>query len=197
MEHKYETAVFAGWCFWCIDSAMRWIEWVIEVKSWFSGWDEKHPSYREVCGWYTGHREAVQVIYDPDGVSYLYLVSLFWRQIDPTDNEGQFADRWDHYRTAIFYTNEYQREIAEASRVYIESLDQFDEDIATEILEFTSFYEAEDYHQDYWNKESCHYQMYKRWSGRAGYIEWVWWDDEFSLISREDYERIQEKYTKV
>ena len=195
MNKQLKEAYFAGGCFWCIEGVMNSIPWVVEAISWFAGGTEKNPGYMEVCRWETGHREAVKVVYDPDEVDYLYLVSTFWRQIDPTDNEGQFADRGDHYRTALFYIDEYQKQIAQASKDFIEQSNMFDEPVATDILEYTTFYPAEDYHQNYSQKESCHYTMYKKWSGRAWYIEQTWWEEDYSMIWEEDYKKIQEQFS--
>ena len=194
--NKLKKAYFAWWCFWCIEWAFRLLDWVVEAVSWYAWWEEENPSYKEVSWGYTGHKEAVEVVYDPEIIDYINILSTFWRQIDPTDKWWQFADRWDHYTTAIYYTDEYQRKIAEASRRYLENSGKFDEKIVTDILPFTTFYKAEDYHQNYSDKQTCHYNAYKKWSWRTWYIEKTWWYDESSLISEEDYNRINNEIDK-
>ncbi|OJF18362.1 MAG: methionine sulfoxide reductase, partial [Bacillaceae bacterium G1] len=137
----------------------------------------ENPTYEEVCSGTTGHYEAVQITYDPSVISYGQLLDIFWRQIDPTDPGGQFHDRGDSYRTAIFYHNEEQRRLAEASKRALEASGKFDKPIVTAILPAGPFYPAEDYHQDYYKKNPVHYTAYKKGSGRADFIKKHWGEE--------------------
>lgn len=149
------------------------IEGVNDVIAGYAGGEKKDPSYEEVSSGKTGHYEAVQITFDPEKVSYKKLVDVFWRQIDPEDEAGQFADKGSQYRTAIFYHDESQKKIAEASKKELEKTGKFAV-IATEIKPFTSFYPAEEYHQDYHKKNPLKYKAYKKLSGREGYIKKMW-----------------------
>lgn len=173
-DEKYETAIFGGGCFWCMEPPFEQIEGVIDVKAGYSGGKEKDPTYEQVSSGRTSHLECVQVIYDPEKVSYRELLEVFWHQIDPTDGGGQFADRGNHYTTAIFYHNDEQKEIAEQSRDALDGSKKFDSPVVTRILPATLFYPAEEYHQDYYLKNVLHYSAYKKGSGRADFIENVW-----------------------
>lgn len=169
--NNLETAYFAWGCFWCIESIMDGQTWVSEAISWYAWWTEKNPSYNEVSSWKTWYREAVKVLFDPKIISYKELVETFFRQIDPTDEWWQFADRWFHYTTAIYFTNEEQKNIVEDIIKKLDISWEFDKKIVTKIENFTTFYEAEEYHQNYAEKQSLRYKSYKIWSGRAWYIE--------------------------
>lgn len=142
----------------------------------FAGGKEKDPLYIEVVSGNTGHREAVQVTYDPDIISYEQLLAIFWRQIDPTDAGGQFADRGFQYSTAIFYHTQDQRQLARESHKKLDASDKFEDPIVTEIEAYTTFYPADQYHQDYYLKNPLRYKFYKAGSGRTGYIERTWKD---------------------
>jgi peptide methionine sulfoxide reductase msrA/msrB len=133
-----------------------------------------NPTYEQVCSGSTGHTEAVQVIYDPDKVNYNELLGIFWRHVDPTDAGGQFLDRGSQYRTAIFHHNDEQKRLAEASKQEIAASGRFDKAIVTEIVKLDKFYEAEDYHQDYYKKSAMHYQRYRQGSGRDQFLKKVW-----------------------
>lgn len=169
-----QVATFAGGCFWCMEAPYEIIDGVGDVLAGYTGGHVQDPTYMDVLGGNTGHFEAVQIPYDPDKVSYEQLLDLFWRQINPTDAGGQFADRGSQYRTAIFYHNEEQKALAEQAKLELDNSGKFDEPVATLILPATEFYPAEDYHQDYYKKNSSHYESYKRGSGRAGYLERTW-----------------------
>ena len=169
-----EKATFAGGCFWCIEDAFRKLEGVVEAISGYTGGKTENPSYEDVCSGTTGHYEAVQIAFDPEKISYEQLLDWFWKQIDPTDLDGQFADRGMQYRTAIFYHNEEQKNIAENSKRKLEESGKFDKPIATKILKAGKFYKAEKYHQDYSDKNPEHYKAYKEGSGRACYIKNTW-----------------------
>lgn len=170
------TAVFAGGCFWCLESDLEKVDGVLEVISGYTGGHAENPSYEEVSSGRTGHVEAVQVIYDPGKVSYETLLEIFWRHIDPTDAEGQFVDRGSQYRTAIFYGNEAQKEAAEASRRKLQESGRFSKPIVTEILPLGKFYVAEEYHQDYYRKSPVRYHFYRASSGRDAFLKSVWQD---------------------
>ena len=169
-----EIATLAGGCFWCIEAAYEGgREGVYEAISGFSGGTEA-ADYKQVTQGNTGHKEAVQVLYDPKVLSYEDLLTIFWQQIDPTDDEGQFADRGDHYRTAIFYHNDEQKQLAESSKQALIDSEKFEDPIVTEILPFTGFFPAEENHQDFAQKRSGYYRAYKYGSGRGGFIDRVW-----------------------
>jgi len=170
----YEVATFAGGCFWCMEAAFEATDGVAESISGYSGGTEVNPTYEAVSRGRTGHLEAVQVYYDSDVVSYDELLQVFWRNIDPTDEGGQFVDRGSQYETAVFYHDDNQRVLAEASKTELEASDRFDDPIVTQILEFTTFYEAEEYHQDYYKKRVLNYELYSRASGREDFIEEHW-----------------------
>ncbi len=169
-----ETAVFGGGCFWCMEPPFEQLDGVVEVVAGYTGGTEEDAVYEKVSAGGTGHYESVRVRYDPDRISYRQLVETFWRQIDPTDDGGQFADRGDHYRTAIFYFTEEQRQIAEQSKKELDESKIFDRPVVTAIVPAKPFYPAEEYHQDYYLKNVLHYSLYKKGSGRQPFIEQVW-----------------------
>ncbi len=173
-SNRYEKATFAGGCFWCTESDFEKVDGVIEVVSGYTGGSKKAPTYEEVCSGSTGHYEAVQVSYDPEKVTYRRLLDIFWRHIDPTDAGGQFVDRGSQYRSAIFYHDEEQKAAAEESKQALAAADVFKRPIVTEILPLEHFYEAEDYHQDYYKKSPTRYQMYRYGSGRDRFLEQAW-----------------------
>ncbi|MFH1811511.1 MAG: peptide-methionine (R)-S-oxide reductase MsrB [Pseudomonadota bacterium] len=169
-----ELATFAGGCFWCVEAAFDKLPGVISATSGYAGGPEKNPSYEQVSAGKTGHRESVQIRFDPAQISYRELLEVFWRQIDPTDGEGQFADRGNQYKAAIFVHDARQRRVAEASQQALARSGRFKQPIVTPVLDFTNFYPAEEYHQDFWNKDPHRYKSYRRGSGRAGFIEKNW-----------------------
>lgn len=172
----YALATFSGGCFWCSESDFEKTDGVVEVISGYTGGATENPSYKEVSSGKTGHREAIQVYYDPTKVSYEKLLEVFWRHIDPTDKSGQFNDRGEQYATAIYYHDDDQRIIAERSRMNLESSKKFDQPITTSIEPFTKFFVAEDYHQDYYKKNKSAYAFYRSRSGRDEYIARLWGD---------------------
>ncbi len=173
-SEEYKKATFAGGCFWCMEAAFKELEGVIEVKSGYSGGQKANPKYEEVSSGKTGHMEAIQITYDPNVISYESLLGVFWRQIDPTDINGQFADRGSQYQTAILYHDEEQRIKAEGSKEWLEKSKIFAKPVVTQIKEFKNFYPAEEYHQDYYKKEPARYDAYKKGSGREDFINKVW-----------------------
>jgi peptide methionine sulfoxide reductase msrA/msrB len=168
------VATFAGGCFWCMEPPFERLAGVDDVISGYAGGTEENPSYEEVSAGATGHAEVVRVRYDPAKVSYQKLLEVFWRQIDPTDAGGQFVDRGRQYRTAIFYHDEEQRRLAEASKQALEESGRFDQPIVTEITPAGPFYPAEDYHQDYYKTNPLRYKYYRWGSGRDQFLEKVW-----------------------
>lgn len=189
-EQRFELATFAGGCFWCMVSPFEELPGVIRVVSGYTGGHVPNPTYEEVCSETTGHAEAVQITYDPELMPYEKLLSLFWRQIDPTDAGGQFYDRGSSYRTAIFYHTEEQRQAAEASKRELEASGRFDRPIVTEIVPAQPFYPAEDYHQDYHKKNPLRYKLYRKGSGRDDFIAKHWNTDE-------DKRRLRERLTEL
>ena len=173
---KFSIATFAGGCFWCVESDFEKHDGVVEAISGYAGGHADNPTYQEVSAGRTGHTEAVQVIYDPDKVTYNELLGVFWRHVDPTDAGGQFVDRGSQYRTAIFFHDDEQKRLAEASRQEIEASGRFDKSIVTEIVKLDKFYEAEEYHQDYYKKNALHYKRYRQGSGRDQFLKKVWRD---------------------
>lgn len=171
---KLQKATFAGGCFWCMVGPFENLEGVIEIVSGYTGGKQPEPSYRDVCQGATGHAEAIQITYDPDLISYRRLLETFWQQIDPTDPGGQFHDRGDSYRTAVFYHSEEQRLEAEKSKKALEESGIFDRPIATQIVPAGPFYQAEEVHQDYHKKNNRHYSMYRQASGRDRFISRHW-----------------------
>lgn len=175
---KYETATFAGGCFWCMEPPFEQLEGVTDVVSGYTGGKVENPTYEDVSGGFTGHFEAIRVTYDPAVISYETLLETFWRNVDPVDRGGQFADQGPQYRTAIFYHDKEQRQLAEKSKKALGDSGKFDRPIATQVLPAAKFYPAEDYHQDYYKKNPAHYGRYKVGSGRAGYINKTWGDEK-------------------
>lgn len=173
MSHL-SIATFAGGCFWCLQPAFDATPGVSHTVVGYTGGKTTNPSYAEVSSGRTGHYEAIQLQYDPKIVSYETLITTFWHQIDPTDTEGQFADKGTHYQTAIFYHSKSQEVLAKIAKQKLDKSGQFSKPIATKILPATVFYPAEEEHQKYYQKRTLHYQLYKKGSGRADYIEKTW-----------------------
>jgi peptide methionine sulfoxide reductase msrA/msrB len=171
---ELKTATFAGGCFWCVEADFEKVDGVKEVVSGYTGGEEKNPTYEEVSSGRTGHVEAIQVLYEPEKVSYQELLDVFWRSIDPTDEGGQFVDRGPQYKSAIFYHDEQQRLDAEASKRRLERSAVFEKPIVTQILELDEFYKAEDYHQDYYKTHAYQYKRYRMNSGRDQFLKHVW-----------------------
>lgn len=173
-DRLYALATFAGGCFWCMVKPFDQWPGVIRVVSGYTGGHTEYPTYEEVCSGATGHYEAVQIVYDPQTISYRTLLEAFWRQIDPTDPDGQFCDRGSSYRTAIFYHDQEQKALAEESKQELAASGRFDRSIVTAILPASSFYEAEEYHQDFYRKDPWRYNSYRAHSGRDQFIARYW-----------------------
>lgn len=177
-DDNVEIATLGGGCFWCMEHPFEILDGVIEVVSGYAGGMTENPTYREVSTGTTGHIETVQIIYNPDKISYNDLLDVFWRQIDPTDGGGSFVDRGSQYLNAIFYHDEDQKKTAETSIEDLEASGRYDRPIVTEIREFTKFYRAEEYHQNYYIKNADQYKFYRMNSGRDQYIERTWGDEK-------------------
>ncbi|MEQ8798017.1 MAG: peptide-methionine (S)-S-oxide reductase MsrA [Salinisphaeraceae bacterium] len=170
------TAVFAGGCFWCVEQAFDEVEGVVETTSGYTGGDVANPSYEQVTYNDTGHLEAVQVRYDPSVVTYETLLESFWHNIDPTDDRGQFCDKGHSYLSAIFVVDDEQRRLAQASRQALKDDAEAPSPIVTPIREARTFYAAEDYHQNYYEKKPVRYNFYKNACGRTDRLKELWGD---------------------
>ena len=168
------TATFAGGCFWCMQPPFDDLNGVVSTAVGYMGGHVDNPTYEQVCSGTTGHAEAIQIVYDPQRVSYDQLLDIFWRSIDPTTLNRQFADAGTQYRTAIFYHDDQQKQAAEASKKKLDDSGKFDAPIVTAISPASVFYRAQDYHQKYYVKCPIRYQSYKKGSGRQGYLEDTW-----------------------
>ncbi|MBB6327482.1 peptide methionine sulfoxide reductase msrA/msrB [Algoriphagus iocasae] len=171
---KTELATFAGGCFWCVEAPFEGIDGVIAVTSGYAGGKEKDPTYGEVSSGKTSHRESVQIAFDPEVISYSELVDIFWQTFDPTDVGGSFYDRGSQYESAIFYHDAEQKKVAEESKKLLDSSGKFEKPVATPIIKYTTFYPAEDYHQDYYKKNPKEYYAYRNGSGRDAFIKAHW-----------------------
>jgi peptide methionine sulfoxide reductase msrA/msrB len=176
-EGQSAVITLAGGCFWCTEAYFQEKEGIINAVSGYAGGDEKTASYLTVAQGTTKHREAVQITYNPEVITTEEILDIYWSHIDPTNTGGQFADQGFQYATAIFYHNDEQKMVALDSKKRLEQSGLFDKPIATEILPFTTFFEAEEYHQDYYKKAKDHYERYKKASGRAGFVEETWAKD--------------------
>ncbi|NBG88633.1 peptide-methionine (R)-S-oxide reductase MsrB [Isachenkonia alkalipeptolytica] len=181
-REDYSVATFAGGCFWCMEPPFRKLPGVIDVTSGYTGGDTENPTYEEVTAGGTGHVEAVEVIYDEERISYESLLQVYWRQINPTDDGGQFVDRGHSYTSAIFYHDEEQRELAKTSKEALEASGRFDRGLVTPIRAATEFYRAEEYHQNYAQRNPRRYNFYTRNSGRDEFLDDVWGEErEYSV----------------
>jgi peptide-methionine (S)-S-oxide reductase len=178
-ENNFEDikiATFAGGCFWCMIEPFKILEGVIDTRSGYTGGHLENPTYKDVKTQTTGHYEAVQIAYNSGNISYEKLLEVFWRQIDPMDEGGQFHDRGESYRTAIFYNDMDQKQKAEASKKALEESGRFPYPIVTELLPLGDFYPAEDYHQDFYEKSLLEYKKDRKASGRDEFIKKYWGD---------------------
>jgi peptide-methionine (S)-S-oxide reductase len=167
-----ESAILAGGCFWCMEPPYDETEGVLATISGYSGGDELEPTYEQVSAGTTGHIEVVKIEYDPSKVGYEKLLEIFWRNIDPLDPAGQFCDKGPQYRSAIFYGNEEEKKLAEESKKKIE--EKLGKPVVTEILPEKAFYDAEDYHQNYYQENPIRYKLYRYGCGRDARLEEVW-----------------------
>ena len=191
-----QVATFAGGCFWCVEAGFEKLEGVSEVISGFSGGVIKNPSYRQVASGSTRHIEAVQVFYDEEVVSYKDLLDSFWRQINPTDDGGQFVDRGHQYKPAIFFHNEKQKLAAQQSSQALAATGRYEKPLKTEFTPYKAFYAAEDYHQDYYKKNPIRYKFYRFNSGRDQYLEKTWGDDLHTKMAKKNKAGTVKSYHK-
>lgn len=174
LEAGQAEAIFAGGCFWCMEKPFDQLEGVISTTSGYTGGSELHPTYKQVAYHKTSHYEALRVVYDPDRVSYARLLEVFWHNVDPTQADGQFCDRGEQYRTAIFTTRPAEIAAAEASRQKAAQELQVRAEIVTPILPAGTFWVAEDYHQDFYQTNPSHYQRYRTGCGRDRRLSELW-----------------------
>jgi len=167
-------AYFAGGCFWCMEEAFEQVDGVLWVSSGYMGGNVANPTYEQVSAGRTGHAEAVEVTYDPKKVTYQQLLDAFWRNVDPVTPNAQFCDHGSQYRSAVFYATNEEKQLAEASKATIENAKKFPSPIVTELVPASTFYQAEDYHQDYYKKNPFRYKYYKYSCGRAKRLETLW-----------------------
>lgn len=172
-----EKATFSGGCFWCMDPPFSKLKGVKEVIVGYTGGKTPDPTYEEVSSGTSGHFEAAEIVYDSSQVSYKKLLDVFWRNIDPTDPNGQFVDEGSQYRSAIFFHNEEQKRLADESKKALTTSGRFDKPIVTEIISVSTFYPAEDYHQDYHKICPLPYKSYRAGSGRDQFLDKIWGKD--------------------
>ncbi len=171
-----KTAIFAGGCFWCMQPGFDAMQGVVKTTVGYTGGHVENPTYEQVSTDTTGHYEAIEITYDPSKVSYEQLLPVYWENIDPLDAGGQLADRGQHYQTAIFYADDTQKTVAETSKKTME-VKFAPKPVATKILPAKTFYEAEDYHQKYYEKNKLRYNAYKYGSGRVDRLGELWGDE--------------------
>ena len=177
MAQNTEKAYFAGGCFWCMEPPFEVLDGVLEATSGYMGGETENPTYEQVSMGNTGHAEVVEIEYDPNIITYSELLEVFWRNIDPTALNYQFADVGSQYRTEIFTVGPEQMEKALSSKDELEKSNKFDKPIVTAITEAPVFYIAEEYHQDFYKKQSARYKIYAEASGRKGFLEDTWGDE--------------------
>jgi peptide methionine sulfoxide reductase msrA/msrB len=175
-DGKTEKATFAGGCFWCMEHPFEELDGVIEVVSGYTGGLGEDATYEDVSTGRTGHYEAIQITYDPVRATYQQLLDIYWRNVDPTDAGGSFADRGSQYRSAIFYHTNEQKRLAEISKEGLKASGRYDRPVVTEIIPFSAFFKAEEYHQDYARKNPERYTAYRTGSGRDRYLTKIWGD---------------------
>jgi peptide-methionine (S)-S-oxide reductase len=174
IDERYEKATFAGGCFWCMEPPFDELPGVISTTSGYTGGRTKNPTYEQVSSGGTGHAEAVEVVYDPSKITYARLLDVFWKNIDPITPNKQFCDIGTQYRSAIYYHNDEQKRLAEASKKALENSARFQQPIVTEIASASPFYRAEEYHQDYYKKNPIRFKFYKYRCGRDQRLEELW-----------------------
>ena len=177
-EKSAETAIFAGGCFWCMEPPFDKLDGVLSTTSGYTSGHRKKPTYKEVSAGSTGHTEAIQIIFDPEKISYVALLEVFWRNIDPVAKNSQFCDFGTQYRSGIYYLNETQEKAAKQSLQQLEKTKPFEQAIATEVIAASTFYPAEDYHQDYYLKNPVRYKFYRYSCGRDQRLDELWGENK-------------------
>jgi peptide-methionine (S)-S-oxide reductase len=183
-EKNLKIATFAGGCFWCVESDFDYVPGVVRTVSGYTGGALKNPTYKQVTAGGSGHREAVQIFYDPNKVTYATLLDVFWRSVDPTDGGGQFCDRGESYATAIFANSPEQQRLAEESKRKIQTSGILKRPIVTPIETAGPFYPAENYHQDYYTKSPVRYKYYRYRCGRDQRVMQLWGDEAHFGIAK-------------
>ncbi|KRF13701.1 peptide-methionine (S)-S-oxide reductase MsrA [Paenibacillus sp. Soil787] len=178
----YETAIFSGGCFWSMEAIFEKLDGVLRVESGYTGGHKENPTYEEVGSQTTGHLESVEVRYNPNQITYDELLQVFWRNVDPTDADGQFVDRGNEYQSAIFYNSNKQKELAEASRDALAESKRFEQPIVTKISAASTFYRAEEEHQDYYKKNPISYKINEFGSGRDSFLDKTWGNERVVKI---------------
>lgn len=185
MTKEVSRAYFAGGCFWCMVSPFDVLEGILEVNSGYMGGREMNPSYEVVKSQESGHYEVVEIVYDESVITYEKILSAYWRQIDPTDNEGQFQDRGPSYRAAIFYCTDDQKKSAQLSKKELDESGRFNEEIITPIMPAEMFYIAEEYHQNFYRKNETEYKIDRSKSGRDEFIRKYWGEDYYTIYEED------------
>ena len=181
-QKGHKTAIFAGGCFWCVESDFDKVPGVVTTISGYIGGTSKDPTYKQVTAGGTGHIEAVKITYDPKKVTYSRLLDIFWRSVDPTDAGGQFCDRGESYQTTVFAVDDEQKRTAEASKAALQKSGKLENPIVTPIRPAGMFYAAEDYHQDYYKKNPVRYRFYRFGCGRDARVRALWGDEAHAGI---------------
>ncbi|MGD9109147.1 MAG: peptide-methionine (S)-S-oxide reductase MsrA [Gammaproteobacteria bacterium] len=194
-QAPYKTATFAGGCFWCMEKPFEQLTGVKNVTAGYAGGTISNPSYEFVSSGKSSYVEAIQISYDPRLITYNRLLEVFWQQIDPTDSGGQFVDRGKQYRSIIFYHDNEQKQLAEQSKQALTKSGKFSKPIVTEIKPFTTFYPAEEYHQDYYKKNPIRYKIYRFSSGRDQFLKKTWGNDK--TFNKNSQKPSQEKLKKI
>ena len=174
VDARYETATFAGGCFWCMEPPFDVLPGVISTTSGYTGGQTRNPTYEQVSAGVTGHTEAVEIVFDPAKISYARLLEVFWKNIDPVTPNQQFCDVGTQYRSAVFYHGEEQKRLVESSKKTLDASGRFEHAIVTQIVPASAFYAAEEYHQDYYKKNPVRFNFYKFNCGRARRLEALW-----------------------
>lgn len=195
-DPRYQQATFAGGCFWCMEPPFEKLPGVVAAIAGYAGGQKDHPTYEEVSAGTTGHVETIQILFDPMIVTYATLLDTFWRQIDPTDDGGQFVDRGRQYRSAIFYHTEEQQQIAETSKAALGASGRLTKPIVTEVRPVGTFYPAEEYHQDYYKKNPIRYKFYRSRSGRDQFLAGQW-KDPARATQRQERADLQARLTPL
>ena len=200
----FVKATFAGGCFWCMEAPFEELNGVVSVESGYTGGTKEYPTYQDVSSGVTDHAEAVEIVYDPNVINYKELLAVFWRSIDPTQENGQFADKGQQYRTAIFYHGQDQKRFSEESKRDLDKSGKFKKPIVTEIVPANAFYKAEEYHQDYYKRHPQQYNSYKILSGREPFLKKVWGDNRGTTRKKKrneavlmNKENLKKRLTKI
>ncbi len=198
-NENLEKATFAGGCFWCMEHPFEKLDGVTEVISGYTGGHIANPIYEQVSAGNTGHVEAVQITYDSDKISYADLLNIYWRQVDPTDAGGSFADRGSQYRSVIFYHNDEQKRLAEISKQNLDKSGRYEKPVVTEVVKFSEFHKAEEYHQDHYKKHPLKYKYYRYRSGRDQYLRKIWGNRVETKVSfqKPSDKELREKLTPI